>query len=125
MPSAPLPSTVLVVDDNAETASLVHDFLTGEGYAVIIADDPDAAVARLRNGGAAIVLTDSFTLDVPHLFEATQPLRAAAGTIPVVLVTAHRVEQEAAVAAGFADCLPKPFDLDALLACIRTQLNRG
>jgi CheY-like chemotaxis protein len=123
MPPRPSRPTVLVVDDNAETADLVHDFLTGEGYAVAGAADPDTAIARLRRGGVAVVLTDSFAFDLAHPFDATRPLRAAAGPIPVVLVTAYRLERDEALAAGFADCLPKPFDLDALLACIRARLD--
>ena len=51
-------ATILVVDDEPNQRALLADFLRDEGYQVTEAGDGTAALARVRNGGIDLLLTD-------------------------------------------------------------------
>src|SRR5688572_22882054 len=58
---------VLVVEDDSETAKVIHDLLVGEGYGVGIAPDGATALARLDADQVDVVLLDLMLPDVSGL----------------------------------------------------------
>jgi len=120
----PIPSaTILVVDDDPATRALLVEALAEEGYAVRTAPDGAGALAQVAAGGIGLVLLD---LKMPGLdgFAVCRALRARAATaeLPIIVLSVlmDDYSQQAAFAAGANHYLTKPFDLDDLLAWLRT-----
>jgi len=120
-------SRIMVVEDEAHLAQGLRFNLEAEGHAVEVFGSGEEALQRLGVAGEHI---DVVVLDVmlPGLdgFAVVSELRKAELFVPVLLLTAlHRPED---VLKGFAsgadDYLPKPFDLNILLARINSLLRR-
>jgi CheY-like chemotaxis protein len=120
--AAPQPRILLIEDDPA-----VQDVLTmvldDAGYAVIRTPLPADAASLLREVAFDLVITDSLSRTAAAVLTSAADVLAAAGATPVALFTAHRVELDAARAAGFRDLLAKPFDLATLEQQVRALLR--
>ncbi len=109
--------TILLVEDDAAVGALIQDVLTDEGYRVLVAATPTLGRTILAAFKVARILTDGFRGDDP--WAPLAPLVSQAGRTPVILCSAANAALYAAHAAhGFAARLPKPFDLDALVALV-------
>ena len=111
------PIRVLVVDDEASIRLLCRINLELEGHEVLEAESLDTARAELETGEVDVVL-----LDVHLHHERSDVLieecHARRPPIPVVLVTGSAdVTQDRLTDADAI--LPKPFELDDLLAAVR------
>jgi signal transduction histidine kinase/ActR/RegA family two-component response regulator len=114
---------VMVVDDNPLNRRLAEWVLTEEGATALLVDSAVAALAQLGTGPAPVdaVLMD---LQMPELdgLEATRRLRQQPGhaTLPILACTADTSPQTraTALAAGATDFLPKPVDVDDLVAAL-------
>jgi two-component system, OmpR family, response regulator MprA len=118
---------VLVVDDEPAVRESLRRALELEGYDVELAEDGEAALVRLENGGQP----DAVILDVlmPGIdgLEVCRRLRARGSEVPILMLTA-RAEVDSRVAgldAGADDYLPKPFALAELLARLRALMRRA
>jgi DNA-binding response OmpR family regulator len=114
----PVP-TVLVVDDDPALAEIVAAALRAEGYAVRVAADGEAALADLWQAPPDLLLSDVM---MPHSggAELTRWARALRPGLPVVLFSAA---VDGVDAEGLrVRFLPKPFDLDALVAVVAEEL---
>ena len=118
--------TILVVEDNPDIADLLRETLAEAGYRVLPAATPDAARQILAAFRVGLVLTDAFhgAPGAPGtIWDDLDPLVGLAGDAPLVLCSAHDPALYADFAAhGFTAALPKPFDLDDLLALVATLL---
>lgn len=117
---------IVVADDDRAIRESLERALVLEGYRVTLAADGVEAVVA---GRAANV--DALVLDIgmPTIdgLGVTQLLRTEGVTLPILMLTA-RVSVDDRVAgldAGADDYLPKPFDLDELLARLRALLRRS
>lgn len=81
------------------------------------------AIALLTEVAFDVVITDGFSANPAAVFTTAQALREAAGATPVALFTAHKLELDAALAAGFAGLIEKPFDLERLEQSVRALLS--
>jgi DNA-binding response OmpR family regulator len=81
---------VLVVDDDADIASLMRDFLLAEGYEVVLAGDGRAALAALDARHVDCVVLD---IMMPGLsgFDVLRQVRAQ-GDTPVLLLSALQAD---------------------------------
>ena len=113
---------ILLIEDDVAVQELMQLLLEEEGYAVIVARTPADASALLKAVAFDLVITDGFSAAATAVVTSTLDVLAAAGATPVALFTAHRMELEAARAAGFRDLIEKPFNLDALEHQVRTLL---
>jgi DNA-binding response OmpR family regulator len=120
-------SRIMVVEDEAHLAQGLQFNLEAEGHSVEVFGTGEEALERLNRQGERI---DVVVLDVmlPGMdgFAVVSDLRKTEQFIPVLILTAlHRPED---VLKGFAsgadDYLPKPFDLQILLARINSLLRR-
>ncbi|HEY8599025.1 MAG TPA: response regulator [Thermomicrobiales bacterium] len=118
--------TILVVEDNPAIAELLRETLTESGYRVLLAATPDAARPILAAFRVGLVLTDAFHDVSGTIWDDLDPLVRLAGGAPLVLCSAHDPALYADFAAhGFASALPKPFDLDEMLALVAALLPPG
>jgi CheY-like chemotaxis protein len=120
--------TILVVEDETAARELLTTALRTEGYAVAQAPDGLAAIRALTEHGPprgrlCLVLLDIMLPGVDSL-EVMRHLAAAGACVPVIAISASRAYLDAAAARGARATLPKPFDLDALLAAVARYCPR-
>ncbi len=114
---------LLVVDDSAMNRELAERMLALEGARATMAGDGRAAVERLRAAPRAFdaVLMD-IQMPVMDGLTAAGLIRSELGltALPVIALTAGVLpeQQAAARAAGVNDVVPKPLDLDRLVAAL-------
>lgn len=120
-------SHILIVEDEAHLAEGLRFNLEAEGHVVDVDGDGQAALDRLLANRATY---DAVILDVMlpgrNGFDVVKQLRAAGHFVPVLMLTAR--SRPADVLQGFEagadDYLPKPFELQILLARLRGLLRR-
>ena len=105
---------VLVVDDELAITEIVGLVLAGAGYAVAVAYDGVTALALAQQERPAVLLTD---LRMPGLGGVALARWVAALPGPPVPTIAMSSSRPADLPAGVA-FLPKPFELDDLLAAV-------
>ena len=118
---------ILIVDDDPVQCRLIEGMLAKFGYAAIVRDNGDAALALL--GGAEGADIDCVILDLvmPNLdgLGVLARLRQAAIKVPVIVQTAHGGIDNviSAMRAGAADFVVKPVGAERLQVSIRNALN--
>lgn len=117
--------TILVVEDDAETRSVVVRELTARGYAVDIAVDGTSALRRWERRRPDIVLLDLGLPDLDGL-QVIRRIRREA-TTPIVILSGRYEEREKveALERGADDYVTKPFGVDELNARLRLALRHA
>jgi heavy metal response regulator len=116
---------VLVVEDEKKTARFVRKALQTEGFAVDICHDGDEALAAARTTPFDVIVLDIMLPGRDGLGVLRQ-LREQKNTTPVLLLSARGEvnERVEGLNAGADDYLPKPFELDELIARVRALTRR-
>jgi two-component system, NtrC family, response regulator HydG len=111
---------ILVAEDERKLGVLVEEMLSLDGHAVTRVDGGRAALAALATGEFDVVVTDLRMPEVDGL-AVLRAARAAPDPAEVVVVTAHGSTESAVAAmkAGAADYLTKPFAMDELRIRVR------
>ncbi len=114
---------ILVVDDEAKLGRLISEVLEGEGHTLERREDGRAALELLRREPFDVVVSD---LRMPGAdgMAVLQQARTQANPPDVLLMTAYGTTESAVAAmkAGAADYLLKPFALDELRIRVRRLL---
>ena len=115
---------LLVVDDEQEICSLLHDVLTAEGYDVGVCTDPREALARIEAEDFDGVISD---LKMPGV-DGLQVARSVKSRDPetaMIDVTAYASVQTAigALRTGVDDYICKPFDIDQIVEVVRKAIS--
>ncbi|MET1755855.1 winged-helix domain-containing protein [Novosphingobium sp. RD2P27] len=115
---------VLIVDDEPSVRSAIRDFLAGEGYDVLEAQDGASMHRMLAEGEVGIVLLDVMLSGESGLSLA-QALKER-DDIGVIMISALGAEADriAGLEMGADDYLPKPVSPRELLARIRALQRR-
>jgi len=120
-------SQILVVEDETHIAEGLRFNLEAEGHSVEVTDNGEDALGKLRLEGQSF---DAVVLDVMlpgrDGFSVVRELRHAKNYIPVLILTARGRPEDVLTGfeAGADDYLPKPFNLDILIARIESLLRR-
>lgn len=120
-------SVVLIVEDEQHLADGLRFNLEAEGYEVEICADGETALRLLRRQPQRF---DAVVLDVmlpgKNGFEVAMELRQAGQFVPILMLTARSRPEDVlhGFEAGADDYLPKPFELQILLARLRGLLRR-
>ena len=119
-------STILIVEDDAAVASLLHKGLTEAGYQITVAFDGISGLNLARQQSAHLVLLDVM-LPGKTGIEICQTLRQEGVVTPILMLTAlGKTEQIVqGLDAGADDYMVKPFKLAELLARVRTLTRRS
>jgi len=111
---------ILIVDDDPGQRSLLDSFLRGQGFQTVVVASGDQALAALRAESFQMMISD---VRMPGLsgLETLRRARQEQAVLPVLLVTAYADIREAvdAMRDGAVNYLPKPIDLDELLAIVQ------
>lgn len=121
----PAKATVLLVDDDERTRSVLRQRLEAAGHAVIEAPDAETALQRFRGQPVDVVLTD-LILPGQSGAELITTLRSEVPTVGIVAISGAperlaALSDEFAGWAGFRT-LPKPFTTLQLLEAIDAAL---
>jgi two-component system, cell cycle sensor histidine kinase and response regulator CckA len=118
--------SILVVDDEPDSRSLLTDILVSEGYHVRAADSGRLALASVDAWLPELILLDMRMRGIDGL-EVCRRLKAGDKSkgVPVIFITAASDVEErvTGLAAGAVDYISKPFQREELLARIRTHLE--
>jgi len=110
---------ILIVEDDNDLREALTDTLELAGYTVITAEEGEAGLVQLNRHRVGLVLSDvqMQPMDGETLLRR---VKAEYPHIPVVLMTAYGMIEKAVAAlhAGAAHYLPKPFEPDALLETV-------
>jgi DNA-binding response OmpR family regulator len=120
-------SRVLIIEDEQHLADGLRYNLEAEGYEVETTGDAESAQPLLMDPDRTF---DAVVLDVmlPGMngFTLAKQLRAAGQFVPILMLTARGSAEDvlSGFEAGADDYLPKPFELEVLLARINALLRR-
>ena len=117
--------TILIVEDNEASLSLLRDFLEEEGYRVVATGEGVEAIALALENVPDLVLMDIQLPNISGLVLADF-IRGNANLkhIPIIAVTAYEVREEEQLLTAKCDAIVrKPFSFDDLNAAIGKFLN--
>jgi len=114
---------IIVVEDAPEVAELLAERLGAEGFDVRIVADGQSGLSAARQEHPDLVILDRSLPGLDGL-EVCRRIRQTSD-VPILMLTAYgevpdRIE---GLNSGASDYLPKPFDLDELVARVHAQLR--
>ena len=118
---------VMVVDDSLTVRKISGRLLARHGYHVLTAKDGVDALEQLAEVIPDVMLLD---IEMPRMdgFDLARNIRGDARLkhIPLIMITSRTADKHRQLAAeiGVDHYLGKPYDEDALLACIRESLEK-
>jgi signal transduction histidine kinase len=123
---SPYSNTILLVDDLPANISVLFDFLTDNGFKVLVAQDGLRALKKAELVKPELILLDVMMPGIDG-FETCTRLKANPKTadVPVIFMTAltDTVDKVRGFAVGAADYITKPIQQEEVLARIHTHLN--
>jgi DNA-binding response OmpR family regulator len=122
---AKLKKTVLIVDDEASSRTLLREILVEGGYDVLEAADGLMALGLLEKRAVSLLITDR---SMPGLggLELLTKLREKQIMVPTLMVSAYGEESfwGQAIGLGAVDYLLKPFKPEDLLKSVKKHYAR-
>jgi two-component system nitrogen regulation response regulator GlnG len=117
---------ILLADDDASLRFVLSQALGKEGYSVRATGNVATLAKWVRDGEGDLVLSDVY-MGEECVFDALPSMRAARPALPVIVMSAQSTVATALSASevGAYDYMPKPFDLDDLMAAVRRALSGG
>jgi two-component system chemotaxis response regulator CheY len=113
---------ILVVDDDDTIAMTLESFLVEEGYKVMVAHNGKEALERAEASSPAVILLD-MKMPVMDGWAFASAYRQQDGPhAPIIVMTAAHDSRQRASEIAADGFIPKPFDLDELLALMRRYL---
>lgn len=116
--------TILVVDDDAFIRDLLSEFLTREGYKVLLAESGEKALEMLEPGTVRVALID---LKMPGIdgVETMKGIKTRDAGVLIILMTGYPSIESAveALRSGAYDYVIKPFKLNELKSTIEHAIN--
>lgn len=117
MPTAPVPKTVLVIDDDPLTLRMLEHFLKGKGFDAESADSGIKGLSQFRQhqDRIAAVICDVQMPDMTG-FEVLHQILALAPDIKMIMVSGDDAPEtkRALLAAGALALIPKPVSFTRL-----------
>lgn len=116
---------ILIVEDELSIVSAVRERLEREGFAVLVAQSGEAALALIDTSSPDLLLVD---VGLPGIdgFELLRRMRARDRDTPVIMLTARgdEIDRVVGLELGADDYVVKPFSLRELVARVRALLRR-
>ena len=117
--------TILIVEDDHKTSSLVALYLEKEGFGTIVAEDGLTAIQMVKQQHLDFVILD---LMLPRMdgWEVCRHIRRTSD-VPIIMLTAREdeVDRISGLTLGADDYVVKPFSPRELVARVKAILRRG
>lgn len=117
-------TTILIVDDNKQIASILAEYAKKEGYSAVLASDGEDALIKFESLKPDLLLLDVM---MPKLdgFEVCRQVRRFSST-PIIMISARGEDYEKIMGLdiGADDYIVKPFSPGEVMARIRAILRR-
>ena len=119
-------STILLVEDEQNIASLVSLYLGNDGFDVVHVTDGAAALDAVDRVEPALVILDVMLPGIDGL-EVCRRLRARETHVPIIMLTARdgEVDRILGLEFGADDYVTKPFSPRELVARVKAVLRRA
>ncbi|MEM9470134.1 MAG: response regulator [Pseudomonadota bacterium] len=116
--------TILVVDDNEPTRTLLRGILEAEGYAVIEASDGEVAIAMAKEQKPDAALIDQY-MEPYNGYKTAEIMGFDGIKMPMIMITAHDATDLLSQAQrhGFSNVMKKPIDPKKLLWLLARELR--
>ena len=118
---------ILVVDDNADNAHIIRDYLEARGYPITVAYNGDDALKAFEKVKPALVLLDVMMpgRDGWQVCREMKQHPTLGRNVRVVMVTAldDWVNKRQALQTGADDFVEKPFELSKLVATVERNMK--
>ena len=117
--------TVLIVEDDRNTAALVATYLEREGFLTVVVHDGGVAIQAAADCNPVFIILDVMLPNVDG-WEICRALRKAS-EVPVLMLTAREeeVDRVAGLAMGADDYVVKPFSPRELVERVKAILRRS
>jgi DNA-binding response OmpR family regulator len=119
---------ILVVDDNADNAHIIRDYLEARGYPITVAYNGDDALKAFEEVKPALVLLDVMMpgRDGWQVCREMKQHPTLGRNVRVVMVTAldDWVNKRQALQTGADDFVEKPFELSKLVATVERNMKQ-
>ena len=118
---------ILIVDDEPSICWGLKEILSDEGYAVVVANSGEEAIACAERQCPDVVLMDVCLPGIDGV-NALGRIRDLSPTPPPIVIMTAFGSLDVAVrslSAGAFDYLPKPFDLDQAISVVQRALQRA
>jgi two-component system, OmpR family, response regulator len=118
---------ILVVDDEANIREVIQYALVKDGHTVEIAENGDAAWARLQTAGIDLLVLDILMPGLDGLSLCRRLRATASGGPPIVFLSSRGEELDRVLGLelGGDDYLPKPFGPRELVTRVNAVLRRA
>jgi DNA-binding response OmpR family regulator/anti-sigma regulatory factor (Ser/Thr protein kinase) len=123
---APQPAILLVVEDDQDIQSALHDLFAAEGYTVLLTASGQAAIDLLEHERVDLMVLDVMLPDM-NGYEVCEHVRHSDNAAtPIVMLTALTQQRNVTqgLQVGADDYIKKPFAPDELLLRVRRLLQR-
>jgi DNA-binding response OmpR family regulator len=117
---------ILLIEDHKDIAEMVYEYLEASGFSVDYADTGTVGVNLARQNSYDAIVLDLMLPDMDGI-EVCRALRSEEGiTAPVLMLTARDTLEDKLLGfdSGADDYLVKPFDLEELVARLRSLMKR-
>jgi len=116
---------ILLVEDDPEMSSMLHQVLIGAGFLVDLAMDGNTGLRKALSRSYGVIVLDLMLPRIDGLRMCAE-LRKRRATTPVLMVTARDsvTDRVRGLETGADDYLPKPFDVREFLARIHALMRR-
>jgi DNA-binding NtrC family response regulator len=116
--------TVLIVEDDVDTAELVREGLRKRGFDARAVHSARACLAELKDRPVDVVVTDIQMAEMSGIELCHELHRTAPEILPIVVTGASGLEPAiAAIRAGAYDYITKPIKLDALAIAVERAVQ--
>jgi signal transduction histidine kinase len=125
-PSNNVPAEILIVDDSRDELQVLDEFLRAQGHKTRLAPSGQDALEMARAHPPDLLLLDANMPDM-NGYDVCERLRVERGLreIPIIFLSALVAVSDKlrAFRAGAVDYIAKPFELEEVVARVRTQLE--
>lgn len=114
---------ILIIEDDLEISSVLHDVFIDEGYDVIIYPNKNSIKGIIINRPDLVLLDNKLNDGFGHELCTEMKGNEMTKHIPVILISAYNDLEKLANKCGADAFLAKPFDLESLLSLVRQLLE--
>ncbi len=115
---------ILIVEDNAEIAEILADFLRKENYTVSIAGTGEKAIELYEKYGARLIILDIMLPGMDGFFVCSKIRENSNTHILIASARTDKNDKLKGLNLGADDYIEKPYDIDILLVKIKGIFKR-